>query len=142
MELTAGGRILAEAKNQRGIFQGNALSPLLLVIEMMPLNHIHRKCTAGYHLGKSLEKINPLMYMDDIKLFAKNGKKMETLIHALRIYGQGIGMEFGIEKYAIVTELIAATGFSLIKNIWRGFLKSVQNGDKPRMNVFFIIRNE
>ena len=30
VELTAGGRSLAEAKIQRGIFQGNALSPLLL----------------------------------------------------------------------------------------------------------------
>ena len=38
------------------------------------------------------------MYMDDIKLFAKNGKELETLIHAVRIYSQDIGMEFGIEK--------------------------------------------
>ena len=38
------------------------------------------------------------MYMDDIKLFAKNEKELETLIHAVRIYSQDIGMEFGIEK--------------------------------------------
>ena len=37
------------------------------------------------------------MYMDDIKLFAKNNKGLESLIHAFRIYSQGIGMEFGIE---------------------------------------------
>ena len=36
--------------------------------------------------------------MDDIKLFAKNEKEMETLIHVVRIYSQGIEMEFGIEK--------------------------------------------
>ena len=36
--------------------------------------------------------------MDDIKLFAKNEKELETLIHAVRIYSQDIGMEFGIEK--------------------------------------------
>ena len=46
VELTAGGRSLAEAKIQRGIFQGDALSPLQFVIAMMPLNHILRKCTA------------------------------------------------------------------------------------------------
>ena len=28
------------------------------------------------------------MYMDDIKLFAKNEKELETLIHAVRIYSQ------------------------------------------------------
>ena len=38
------------------------------------------------------------MYMDDIKLFAKNEKELETLIHAVRIYSQGIWMEFGIKK--------------------------------------------
>ena len=34
------------------------------------------------------------MYMDDIKLFAKNEKELETLIHAFRIYSQDIEMEF------------------------------------------------
>ena len=29
------------------------------------------------------------MYMDDIKLFAKNEKELETLIHTVRIYSQG-----------------------------------------------------
>ena len=101
VELTAGGRSLAETKIQRGIFQGYALSPLLFIIAMMPLNHILRKCTAGYKLSRSQEKINPLMYMDDIKLFAKNEKELETLIHAVRIYSQDIGMEIGIEKCAM-----------------------------------------
>ena len=40
------------------------------------------------------------MYMDDIKLFAKNEKELETLILAVRIYSQDIRMEFGIEKCA------------------------------------------
>ena len=95
VQLTAGGRSLAEANIQRGIFQGDALSPLLFIIALMPLNHILRKCTAGY---RSQEKINYLMYMDDIKLFAKNEKELETQIHAVRICIQDIGMEFGIEK--------------------------------------------
>ena len=69
---------------------------------MMPLNHILRKCTAGYKLSREQEKINHLLYMDDIKLFAKNEKELETLIHTVRIYSQDIGMEFGIEKCAIL----------------------------------------
>ena len=36
--------------------------------------------------------------MDDIKLFAKNEKELETLIQNMRIYRQDIGMEFGIQK--------------------------------------------
>ena len=42
------------------------------------------------------------MYMDDIKLFAKNEKEQETLIHTVRIYSQDIEMEFGIEKCAML----------------------------------------
>ena len=56
VELIAGGRTLAEAKIQRGIFWGDALSPLLFIIAMMPLNHIFRKYTAGYKLSRSQEK--------------------------------------------------------------------------------------
>ena len=98
VELTAGGRSLAETKIQRRIFQGDALSPLLFIIAMIPLNHILRKCTAGYKLSGSQEKINHLMYMDDIKLFAKKEKELETLTHDVRICSQDIGMEFDIKK--------------------------------------------
>ena len=42
------------------------------------------------------------MYMDDIKLFAKKEKELETLIHAVRIYSQDIGMEVGREKCAML----------------------------------------
>ena len=71
VELTAKGKSLAEVKIQRGIFRGDALSPLLFVIAMLQLNHILRNCTTGYKLSKSQENINHLMNMDDIKMFTK-----------------------------------------------------------------------
>ena len=37
------------------------------------------------------------MYMDNIKLFAKNEKELETLIQAVRIFSLDIGMEFNRE---------------------------------------------
>ena len=40
--------------------------------------------------------------MDGIKLFAKNEKELEALIHAVRIYSQDIGMEFGREKCSML----------------------------------------
>ena len=42
------------------------------------------------------------MSMDDIKLFTKNQKELETLIQTVRIYNQDIGMEIGIEKCAMI----------------------------------------
>ena len=62
---------------------------------MMPLNHLLTKCTGGYKLTKSQEKI---IHLDDIKLFAKNERELETLIQTVRIYSQDICMEFGIEN--------------------------------------------
>ena len=90
VEFTAGRQSLAEMKIQRDIFQGDALSPLLFVIVMVPLNHILKKCTGGHKLTKSQENINHLMYMDHIKLFAKNEKELETLIQVVRTYIQDI----------------------------------------------------
>ena len=46
-ELEARRKSLAEAKIHRGISQGDALSILLFIIAIMPLNHILRKCVAG-----------------------------------------------------------------------------------------------
>ena len=69
---------------------------------MVLLKHILRKCTARYKLSRLQEKINHLIYKDDIKLFAKDEKELKTLIHAVRIYSQDIRMEFGIEKCAML----------------------------------------
>ena len=52
VELTAEGRRLGEAKFQSGSFQGDALSPILFIIAMMPHNHILRKYTVGYKLSR------------------------------------------------------------------------------------------
>ena len=51
--------------------------------------------------------------MDDIKLFAKNEKKLETLIHTVRIYSRDTGMEFGIEK---CTMLVMKSGKRQLTN--------------------------
>ena len=48
------------------------------------------------------KKINYFMYMDDIKLFTKSEKELETLTQTIRIYSQDIGMGFGMEKYAML----------------------------------------
>ena len=101
LELTPGRKCLADEKIQRGIFLGDVLSPLLFVLAMAPLNHLHRKYTGRYKLYKSQEKINHLMYINNIKLFTKNEKELELLIQAVRIYSQDTGMEFGREKYVM-----------------------------------------
>ena len=40
--------------------------------------------------------------MDDIKLFAKNEKELDTLIQTIEIFSQDIGMGFVMEKCAML----------------------------------------
>ena len=48
LKLTAGEKNSTEVKIQKGIFQGDVLSRISLVIIMMPLNQIIRKNIGGY----------------------------------------------------------------------------------------------
>ena len=101
MDLIAGRETLPEVKIQRGIFQGDVTTPLLYVIAMMLLNHKLRKCTRGYKFTNSEEKLDHRIYTDDIKLFTKNEKELETLIQTIRIYSLqyiNIGMELGMKS--------------------------------------------
>ena len=80
VELSAGGKTLTVVKIQKSIFQGNALSPLLFAIAMMPLNYILKSTLGPTNLLNHKEKINHLMYMDDIKRLAKNEKRIGWLV--------------------------------------------------------------
>ena len=83
--LMTGGNSLTEVKVQRGVFKGDSLSPLPFQIAMMPLNHLLRNCTGEYKLHISQENFNDIIYTDDMKMFAKNERELETLKPAVRI---------------------------------------------------------
>jgi len=71
--LTSGGKHLANINIKRRIFQGDALSPLLFCVAINPLSYILRDVKQGYTL-KTGHKINNILYVDDLKLYAKNEK--------------------------------------------------------------------
>ena len=80
-----------------GIYQGDALSLLLFCIGLNPLSQIITKSGYGYKL-KSGATVRHLLYMDDIKLYAKNERDIDSLIHLTRVYSEDIRMSFGLEK--------------------------------------------
>ena len=91
VKLTVGGKSFIDMKILRRIFQGHALSPLLFVMVMMPLNHIFRKFTDGYKLHKLQEKSLNTHWRHQI--VSKNEKELKTLTQALRIHNQHIGIK-------------------------------------------------
>ena len=114
----------------RGIFQGDSLSPLLFVSAMIPLTHILRKSKPGYEFSGSGEKINHLLYMDDLKLYSKNEKELDSLIQTVRVFSQDIRMEFGIDKCATIVlkrgKLVKSDGIKLPDG---KEMKSLNEGD-------------
>ena len=98
--LTSCGEYLANVNIRRGIFQGDSLSPLLFVVCMIPLSQILRKLKSGYTL-KSGEKLNHLLFMDDLKIFAKSECEINRFISTVQILSNDIGIEFGMKKCGV-----------------------------------------
>ena len=95
--LTSCGEYLVNVDIRRGIFQGDSLSPLLFVLCMIPLTQILRKLKSGYTL-KNGETLNHILFMDDLKIFAKSDSEVDGLVSTVQILSNDIGMEFGIKK--------------------------------------------
>ena len=92
---------MAKVNIRREIFQGGSLSPLLFVMYMIPLTHVIHKAKERYTLGGG-EKINHLLFMDDLKLYGKSENETKGLVSTVEVFSQDIGMEFGIKKCGVI----------------------------------------
>ena len=101
VNLTSSGDFLGNVNIKRGIFQGDSLSPLLFVICMIPLSRILRKVKVCYTL-KNGERLNHLLFMDDLKLFGKNENEVNSLVSTVQVFSDDIKMEFGVKKCGIL----------------------------------------
>ena len=85
---------------------------------------------AAYEFSESKEKINHLLFMDDLKLYSRSEKGLDSLVQAVRVFSKDIGMEFGIEKYAkLVMEkekILKSVGIQLPDG---KVIKSLQEGE-------------
>ena len=59
--------------------------------------------TPGYHFASNGKKVNHLLFMDDLKLYESNEKWFESLIPAVRVFSNYIGMKFWVERFAALT---------------------------------------
>ena len=78
-ELTSCGEFLGKVSINRGIFQGDSLSPLLFVVCMIPLTKILRKIKAEFVIKDGNLKVNHLLFMDDLKLFGSSEREIGQL---------------------------------------------------------------
>ena len=69
---------------------------MLFVVFLILLTRILKKTKYGYSLNGV--NMNHLLYMDDLKVYARLEKGLEFLVHTVRIFSADIGMDFGVTK--------------------------------------------
>lgn len=80
-----------------GIFQGDALSPLLFCMALIPLSHELQEAPQGYKLPED-QKLEHLLYMDDLKLYARDYRELQQLIQIVKNFSLDVNMDLGLEK--------------------------------------------
>ena len=67
--------------------------------------------------------------MDDLKLYSRNEKGLDSLVQTVRVFSEDIGMEFGIEKCAMLVmekgKIVKSVGMELPGG---KVIKSLQEG--------------
>lgn len=98
---TTGTYRTGEIPINRGIFQGDSLSPLWFCIALNPLSNMLNRSTYAYAIDDHA-KLSHLFYMDDLKLFARGQQQLEGELEIVRNFSEGIRMKFGLDKCAAV----------------------------------------
>ena len=78
------------------------MSPLLFVVALIPVTIIRRTLKQGYLFGKEIERLNHLLFRDNIKLYGSNGNEINSLVAVVKNVSEDIGMQFGIDRCAVL----------------------------------------
>ena len=95
--LYVNGTSYGDIKIQRGIFQGDSLSPLLFIMALIPLSLLLRSTGKGYRLTRD-NTVSHLLYMDDIKLYGRDDDELTSLVSVVSAFSTDICMSFGLSK--------------------------------------------
>jgi hypothetical protein len=65
-------------KINRGIFQGDSMSPLIFCLALIPLTHEINRSKCGYQVYGTERKIYHLLYVDDLKLIGRSEEELRN----------------------------------------------------------------
>ena len=80
------------------IFQADSFSPLIFIL--IPLS-ILDESDLGYVTSPN-QKLKQLLFMDDLKMYAKFKRELDLLIQTVRIFSNDVGMVFNLDKCAML----------------------------------------
>ena len=67
--------------------------------------------------------------MDDLKLYSQSQKRLDSLVQTVRIFSEDIGMEFGIQKCAMLVMEKGKIAKSVHELADGKVIKSLQEGE-------------
>ncbi|CAD7079165.1 unnamed protein product [Hermetia illucens] len=105
-KLSVSSQTSGEIPIRRGIFQGDSLSPLWFCLALNPLSHLLHESKYGFQVKHGILSkctLSHLMYIDDIKLYAKDENQLRSLLDITIHFSRDIGMQLGLEKCRIKT---------------------------------------
>ena len=100
-ELAACNKSLGEVDIRRGIFKGDSFPSLLFVVVLIPLSIFLIEADLGYLTSRN-QKLNNLLFMDNLKLYPKSERELDSLIQTVRIFSDYVGMVFGLNKCTVL----------------------------------------
>eukprot|EP00116_Pleurobrachia_bachei_P000806 sb/3461068/ len=99
------GSTLGKIHIKRGLFQGDAVSPIHFIIGLIPLSLLLTAEGRGYTIAEPDTQtededinINHRLYMDDLKLYANSRENLQHLLEVTEKFSTDINMSFGIAK--------------------------------------------
>ena len=84
----------------RGLFQGDALSPLLFVLAVAPLSLLIG-IAGGYSTAHHASPITHLLFMDDLKVFEQSKLELDSTLEVVEGLAKAVGMYLGVRKCAV-----------------------------------------
>ena len=73
---------LGEVNMRRGIFQGDFVITFICV-SVTTYTYVKRCCTRKHHCASNGQKVDHLLFTDDMKLYATTEKSLESLIQTV-----------------------------------------------------------
>jgi hypothetical protein len=95
-ENRAGNSAITAHSDTRGILQGDALSPLLFCIALIPLTHKLNRADFRYQVQGAERKRSPHMY--DLKLLGRSEEDLKNEIKIVKGISKDINMNFGLQS--------------------------------------------
>jgi len=75
---------------------------LLFIVCLAPLTRILEDTKKGYRFSNTSTVINHLIYMDDVKLFGRSQREIDSLVHTVNFYFTDVCMDVGASKCYVV----------------------------------------